>query len=53
MGWQDPAIIHETGLVVWKSGKRPNIEIKIDAEELLGGKMCIYWTGEAHDTPET
>ncbi len=22
-GWQDPAIIHETGLCVWRSGRAP------------------------------
>jgi cytidyltransferase-like protein len=50
VGWQDPAIICETGLCVWKSGKRPELALKRDGE-LLRGKMAIYYTGTDHDTP--
>lgn len=50
VGWQDPAVIHETGLCVWKSGARPNLEFKRDGE-MLRGKMALYWTGKQHDTP--
>jgi len=28
VGWQDPAIIKETGLCVWQSGNYPKLEIK-------------------------
>ena len=50
VGWQDPAIICETGLCVWKSGPRPELALKRDGE-LLRGKMAIYYTGQDHDTP--
>ena len=50
VGWQDPAVIFETGLCVWRSGHRPSLELKRDGQ-LLAGKMAIYWTGSPHDTP--
>jgi cytidyltransferase-like protein len=50
VGWQDPAIIAETGLCVWKSGARPELEVKTSGE-MLRGRMAIYWTGGSHDTP--
>jgi len=50
VGWQDPAVIAETGLCVWKSGERPELEIKTSGE-ILRGRMAIYWTGSSHDTP--
>ena len=50
VGWQDPAVIRETGLCVWRSGPRPELEIKI-AGQFLRGCMALYWTGESHDTP--
>ena len=50
VGWQDPAIIGETGLCVWRSGRRPELEIKT-AGEFLRGRMALYWTGAPHDTP--
>src|SRR5205823_1562641 len=50
VGWQDPAIIAETGLCVWLSGKRPMLEMKTNGE-FLRGRMALYWTGESHDTP--
>ena len=28
VGWQDPAVITETGLCVWKSGLRPTLHLK-------------------------
>ena len=51
VGWQDPAIIAETGLCVWRSGQRPELEIKT-AGEFLRGRMALYWTGVPHDTPD-
>lgn len=50
VGWQDPAIIAETGLCVWRSGAKPDLEIKHDAR-FLRGRMALYWTGQQHDTP--
>jgi cytidyltransferase-like protein len=51
VGWQDPAIIAETGLCVWRSGQRPLLEVKHNAA-FLGGRMALYWTGTPHDTPD-
>lgn len=50
VGWQDPAVITETGLCVWKSGPRPELEIKHGAD-FLRGKMALLWTGQEHSTP--
>lgn len=50
VGWQDPAIIAETGLCVWRSGERPVLELKHNAE-FLQGRMALYWTGTSHHTP--
>ncbi len=50
VGWQDPAIIKETGLCVWQSGEYPKLEIKRNGE-ILNHKMALYWTGDIHDTP--
>lgn len=50
VGWQDPAVIRETGLCVWRSGASPVLEFKHNGE-FLSGKMAIYWTGHQHDTP--
>lgn len=49
VGWQDPAVILETGLCVWKSGKRPELEFKTNSS-LLNGKMALLWTGKNHTT---
>lgn len=48
-GWQDPAIIAETGLCVWNSGARPILHLKRNPE-ILTGLMGLYWTGVYHDT---
>lgn len=50
VGWQDPAVIEETGLCVWRSGKNPVLESKYNPD-FLSEKMFIYWTGNEHDTP--
>lgn len=52
VGWQDPAVIAETGLCVWRSGATPELEIKHNAD-FLRGRMVLYWTGIPHDTPGT
>lgn len=51
VGWQDPAIIHETGLCVWRSGPRPVLEFKVNPE-FLKEKMAILWTQQTHVTPD-
>lgn len=50
VGWQDPAVIRETGLCVWRSGPKPVLDFKRNGE-LLAGRMALYWTGHEHDTP--
>ncbi len=50
VGWQDPAVIAETGLCVWRSGPRPVLDVK-SSGEFLRGRMALYWTGVPHDTP--
>lgn len=50
VGWQDPAIIREGGLCVWRSGPKPVLEIKTDGT-LLAGRLALYWTGKGHCTP--
>jgi cytidyltransferase-like protein len=50
VGWQDPAVIRETGLCVWRSGPKPSLEIKTDGK-LVEGVMALLWTGKPHDTP--
>lgn len=50
VGWQDPAVVAETGLCVWRSGPRPVLEVKT-AGEFLRGHMALFWTGMPHDTP--
>jgi cytidyltransferase-like protein len=50
VGWQDPAVIREGGLCVWRSGPHPRLEIKTGGE-FLRGRMALYWSGGSHDTP--
>ncbi len=50
VGWQDPAVISESGLCVWRSGRRPELEIKTDGA-FLRGRMAVFWTGTQHSTP--
>ena len=50
-GWQDIAVILETGLCIWRSGLRPVLEAKMHPE-MFNGKMALWWTGEHHDTPQ-
>ncbi|MDR3558646.1 MAG: adenylyltransferase/cytidyltransferase family protein [Candidatus Pacebacteria bacterium] len=51
VGWQDPAAILETGICVWRSGKRPVLESKHNPD-WLKGKMLVVWTGAPHMTPD-
>ncbi|MBN1973290.1 MAG: adenylyltransferase/cytidyltransferase family protein [Sedimentisphaerales bacterium] len=50
VGWQDPAIIQETGLCVWKSGRHPVLHIKRNGN-ILRGLMALNYTQHEHDTP--
>jgi len=50
VGWQDPAVIRESGLCVWRSGHLPVLDFKQNGD-FLTGRMAIYWTGTQHDTP--
>lgn len=50
VGWQDPAVIRETGLCVWRSGTHPVLDFKHNGD-FLSGRMAIHWTGTQHDTP--
>ena len=50
VGWQDPAVIRETGLCVWRSGHLPVLDFKRNGD-FLAGRMAVYWTGTQHDTP--
>ena len=50
VGWQDPAVIRETGLCVWRSGSRPSLEVNTDGT-MLHGLMALWWSGKPHDTP--
>lgn len=49
-GWQDPAVIMETGACVWLSGKEPVLEFK-NTGMFLKGKMAVLDTCLSHNTP--
>jgi len=52
-GWQDPAVIKETGLCVWQSGDWPSLRAKYPTE-WLEGKLALLWCGpHAQPTAET
>lgn len=50
VGWQDPAVIAETGACVWCSGPKPVLDFK-NTGEFLSGRMAVYDTRIKHDTP--
>lgn len=50
VGWQDPAVIRETGLCVWRSGDRPVLHFKRNGD-FLRGHMALHHTDIPHDTP--
>lgn len=50
VGWQDPAVISETGCCVWRSGQTPVLDFKRNGD-WLQGKMALLWTGKDHNTP--
>jgi cytidyltransferase-like protein len=47
VGWQDPAIIKETGLCVWRSAQLPTLEVKYNPD-WLSDLMLIVWTEKNH-----
>lgn len=47
---QDPAIIMETGLCSWRSGRTPKLALR-QRTRMLKGRMALFWTGATHDTP--
>jgi cytidyltransferase-like protein len=51
VGWQDPAIIQETGICVWRSGDKPTLECKYNPD-WLEGKMALFFTGKHHSTKD-
>ena len=50
VGWQDPAVIAETGACVWKSGPKPVLDFK-NTGLFLKGCMAVYDTRVKHYTP--
>ena len=50
-GWQDPAVILETGLCIWHSGPRPVLEAKFNPD-WLKGRMALVHTGRYHRTAD-
>jgi len=50
VGWQDPAVIRETGLCVWRSGDKPVLDFKRNGD-FLRGHMALHYTDIPHDTP--
>ena len=51
VGWQDPAVISETGLCIWRSGVTPVLEAKYNPDWLTE-KLLILWTGNSHNAPD-
>ncbi len=49
-GWQDAAIVGETGICVWQSGNLPMLDFKRNGF-FLCGKMAIYDCNKKHSTP--
>lgn len=49
VGWQDPAVILETGLCVWRSGPRPVLDFKVNPDFLMGF-MAVWDSRERHTT---
>ena len=43
VGWQDPVVISETGLCVWKTGGGPKLVMKV-YPATLEGRMALLWT---------
>lgn len=52
VGWQDPAVIMETGLCVWASGDKPKLVCKWDPEFLLAKRLALVWCKQTHVTAD-
>lgn len=52
VGWQDPAIIHETGLCVWESGTMPSLYMKKSGDFLRGRMALLYCEKRDSDASE-
>lgn len=50
-GWQDPAVIIETGLCVWRSGPKPVLDFKTNPD-FLHGLMALWYSGKQHCTAD-
>lgn len=50
-GWQDEAVIRETGLCVWASGAEPLL-VHRSSGDWLKGLMALHWTGKSHRTAD-
>ncbi len=50
VGWQDPAVIAETGACVWLSGDYPKLDCK-NTGDFLQGRMAVLDTCIEHNTP--
>jgi hypothetical protein len=50
-GWQDEAVIQETGMCSWGAGNWPDLYHQ-DSGEWLNGLMLIKWTGHPHSTAD-
>lgn len=49
VGWQDPAVILETGLCVWKSGIRPRLAFKSNGD-MIRDRIWLEDSCQSHDT---
>lgn len=50
-GWQDPAVILETGLCIWRSGQMPVLDFKSNPD-WLNGLMALWYSGKSHSTAD-
>lgn len=50
-GWQDPAVILETGLCIWRSGSMPVLDFKSNPD-WLNGLMGLWYSGRQHSTAD-
>ena len=49
VGLQDPAIIRQTGVCVWRSGERPELDFKRNGD-FLKGHMALHYNDIPHNT---
>lgn len=51
VGWQDPAVLLERGMCVWRSGNLPVLELKRNPD-FINNDIYLYWTGQPHNTAD-